>query len=225
MTLSRSRRGLTSAPGFRPLLFAFLFQCLVYSGSRLFTAGWAHTDMTTALDAATPFLPWTVAIYVLAFLFWAVNYNLAALQGGAGAWRFLAADVLGKAVCLALFLLLPTTNLRPPIPEGAALGWLMRLIHLLDTPDNLFPSIHCFNSWLCWAGIRNRRDIPTLWRYLSLVFALAIGLSTLTTKQHVMADVLAGFALGELCWQLAGRTGLGAWYGRLWRKSTGVPAT
>lgn len=223
MTLPRPVRKLAGSPGLWSLVFSFVFQCLVYSGSRLITAGWGHTDMTTAFDAATPFWPWTVAVYVAAYFFWAVNYNLAALNGGSGAWRFLAADALGKTVCLAVFMVLPTANVRSPIPDGAALGWLMGLIRLLDTPDNLFPSVHCFNSWLCWAGIRDRRDIPAFWRHFSLVFTLAIGVSTLTTKQHVIADVAAGFVLAELCWQAAGHTGLGAWYGRLWGRKKNVP--
>lgn len=198
------------------LAAALLYQCLAYSGTRVFTAGWRHWHMALALDQAMPFLPWTVAVYVGAYIFWVFNYLLAVRRGADRAWRLLAADILGKSVCLAAFLLLPTAAVRPAIPEGAPLGGLLGLIYALDTPDNLFPSIHCLNSWLCWAAIRGDRDIPAGYRAFSLVMTLAIALSTLTTKQHVLADVLAGVALGELCWQIAGRTGLGAWYGRLW---------
>ncbi len=198
------------------LLAALAYQCLVFSGTRLFTAGWRHWHMTTDLDLAVPFLPWTVAVYVGAYFFWAVNYVLALRLGEERAWRFLAADMLGKSVCLAAFLLLPTAQLRPAVPEGAPLGGLLEIIYLLDTPDNLFPSIHCLNSWLCWAGLRGCRDVPAGYRAFTLAAALAICLSTLTTKQHVLADMIGGLILGELCWQIAGRTGLGAWYGRLW---------
>ena len=200
---------------------ALLYQCIVFSGTRLFTAGWRHWHMATALDGAVPFLPWTVAVYVAAYFFWAANYLLAVRQGEDRAWRFLAADMLGKTVCLGTFLLLPTAIIRPVIPAEAPLGRLLGLIYMLDTPDNLFPSIHCFNSWLCWAGIRGRGEVSARYRAFSLLMALAVGVSTLTTRQHVLADVAAGFALGELCWQLAGRTGLGAWYGRLWRRRKG----
>ncbi len=199
------------------LLAALAYQCLVYSGTRLFTAGRHHWHMATALDRAVPFLPWTVAVYVGAYFLWAANYVLAVRRGEDRAWRFLAADMLGKTVCLAVFLLLPTAELRPAVPESAPLGGLLELIYLLDTPDNLFPSIHCLNSWLCWAGVRSCRDIPAGYRAFSLAAALAVCLSTLTTRQHVLADVIGGLVLGELCWQIAGRTGLGAWYGRLWR--------
>ena len=203
-------------PGWKMLTAAFLFQCLVYSGTRLLNTPWRHWDMTTALDRAIPFLPWTVAVYAAAFLFWFVNYNLAAEPCDSRAWRFLTADILGKAVCLVIFLALPTTNVRPDLPEGTPMGWAMRFIWLMDPADNLFPSVHCLNSWLCWAAVRGRRDIPSWYRVFSLLAALAICLSTLTTRQHVIADVVAGVALAELAWQAAGHTKLAALYRRLW---------
>ena len=203
-------------PGWKPLLLAFAFQCLVFSGTRLVNTGWAHADMTCPLDGAVPFLPWTVSVYVGAYVFWFFGYNLAALDGGERAWRFLTADLLGKAVCLGFFLALPTAMARPAVPDSAPLGWMLNVIYALDTPDNLFPSIHCLDSWLCWAAVRGRKNVPAAYRAFSLVMALAIAASTLTTRQHVIADAAAGFVLGEICWQLAGRTGLAARYRRIW---------
>ena len=213
-----SLKKLIPSPGWKPLLAAFLFQCLVYSGTRLLNGPWRHWDMTTALDRAIPFLPWTVAVYASAFIFWFVNYNLAAGAGGDRAWRFLTADILAKAVCLVIFLALPTANVRPELSSDASLGWGMRFIWAMDTPDNLFPSVHCLNSWLCWAAVRRREDIPRGYQAFTLVYALAICASTLTTYQHVIADVLAGVALAELSWQLAGHTGLARVYRRLWER-------
>ena len=205
-------------PGWKMLTAAFIFQCLVYSGTRLVNTAWPHWDMTTALDQAVPFLPWTVAVYAGAFLFWFVNYNLAVQPLDGRAWRFLTADILGKAVCLVIFLALPTGNVRPDIPEGAPLGWAMGFIWAMDTPDNLFPSVHCLNSWLCWAAVRGRADVPRWYKTLSLALVLAICASTLTTHQHVVLDVLGGIALAELAWQAAGHTDLPALYRRLWTR-------
>lgn len=215
--MTPARRPLIPAYGRWPLLFALVFQCAVYWGAKALTAGWYHFDMTTALDRAVPLLPWTVVIYAGAYLFWAVNYILAVRQGEDNGFRMLGADLLGKLVCLAAFLLLPTVTVRPEVPADAFLGRAMALIYAMDTPDGLFPSLHCFNSWLCWAGVRGQKGVPAWYRAFSLFFALAVAASTVTTRQHVLADVIAGLALGELCWQAAGRTGLGARYARLWR--------
>ncbi len=217
------RRTLIPTYGRWPLLGALVFQCAVYWGAKALTGGWYHYDMTTALDRAVPLFPWTVVIYAGAYLFWAANYILAVRQGEETGFRLLAADLLGKAVCLAVFLLLPTAAVRPEVPADAPLGRAVALLYALDTPDALFPSLHCFNSWLCWAGVRGQKGVPAWYRAFSLVFALAVAVSTMTTKQHVLADVVAGLALGELCWQVAGRAGLGARYGRLWRRQRSGP--
>ena len=216
MKLPRAAENLIPAYARRPLLAALLMQFAVYWGSKAIAHGWQHHDMTTALDGRVPLLPWTVVIYVGAYVFWAVNYVLAARQGEDRAARFLAADALGKLAAFVLFLALPTTNVRPDIPAGAPLGGALGILYALDTPEALFPSLHCFCSWLCWAGVRGQKEIPAPYRAFSLVFALAVAASTLTTRQHVLADVPAGIALAELCWQLAGHTPLARWYWNLW---------
>ena len=66
---------------------------------------------------------------------------------GTGCQRRFMGD-LTKVICLLFFVLLPTHNVRPPLETGGFTGWAMRTIWLLDTPTNLFPSIHCFVSWL-----------------------------------------------------------------------------
>lgn len=186
------------------LCFAFFWNAGVYYGARLLTASRMHYDLTTALDGLIPFLPWTISIYWGSYLFWAVNYFLCAAQDRRERMRFFGADALAKGICFLFFLLLPTTNVRPE-PVGSGF-WerLMRLLYQLDAADNLFPSIHCLASWLCWIGIRRRPDIPHWYRCFSLAAAIAVCISTLTTKQHVIIDVIGGIVLAEACYCITG---------------------
>lgn len=201
--------------GWLGLFAAFVWNMLVFIGAKLIAGSWHHYNMETALDRAIPLLPWTLIIYFGAFLFWAVNYILAVRQGEDRARRFLCADFLAKAVCLVFFLALPTTNVRPPV-EGDGLWQAgMRFLYAVDTPENLFPSIHCLASWLCYIGVRRQKSVPVWYRAFSCVMAIAVFFSTLTTKQHVLADVAGGFLLAELSWLAAGCTSLARWYGRL----------
>jgi membrane-associated phospholipid phosphatase len=91
---------------------------------------------------------------------------------------------------------------------------LMRFLYWVDSPDNLFPSIHCLTSWMCYIGIRGRRNIPLGYRIFSCLMAIAVFISTLTTKQHVLVDVVGGVLLAEGCYMITGRTRLSVWYGR-----------
>lgn len=189
-----------------------LWNGCVYYGARLLTGARLHHDMTTALDTLIPFLPWTISIYWGCYLFWCVNYCLCAAQERKERERFFCAEILAKGACLLLFLTIPTTNVRPDITGTGFWDDLMRLLYQIDAADNLFPSIHCLVSWLCWVGVRKRRDIPTWYRWFSLFAAIAVCISTLTTKQHVLADVFGGIALAEMCYALAAMPKLRAGY-------------
>ena len=70
-------------------------------------------------------------------------------------------------------------------------------MYATDTPTNVFPSIHCFNSMACNAAICHNKKIGAIRpiRYGSILLSTAIILSTLFIKQHSMFDVLTAFAL------------------------------
>lgn len=197
------------------LVLALTLNCAVYYGARLINTGRFHHDLTLPADALVPFLPWTLCIYVCAFFFWAVNYYIAARQDRSASDRFFCADVLGKLICLLLFILLPTVMTRPDLTADHVWNWLLSIIYQMDEPNNLFPSIHCFASWLCWIGVRKRDDIPLAYRWFSLLMAAAICVSTVTVRQHLLADVISGVLLAELCYRLAGYDGLRSRYSRL----------
>lgn len=178
---------------------------LVYYSARWIAKSWYHYDITTAFDRLIPFLPWTVSIYFGCLLVWGVNYLLCALQNSPERDRFFCADMLAKAVCFLFFVAIPTTNIRPDLSgEQGIWASLMKLLYQIDSPDNLFPSIHCLVSWFCWIGVRKRTDIPFAYRCFSLVAAIAVCISTLTTRQHVIADVIGGVLLAEICYWVAG---------------------
>lgn len=202
-----------------PLLFALLWNLSAYYGGRLAAQGRLHHLVAFPLDDVIPFLPWTVSIYLLSYLFWAVNYLLAARRGRDFADRYFFADFLVRCVCFLFFTLLPTTNLRPEVTGGGLWNGLMRLLYQMDAADNLFPSIHCAASMLCVLAVAGDQKAPLWYRGFSGVFAAAVFVSTMTTKQHVLVDVLGGILLALLCYWLAGRLRmLSRGYGDLLRR-------
>ena len=186
------------------LVLSVAWNCMVYSGAKFIASTWHHTDITSSFDMMIPFIPWTAIIYVSWYVFWVGNYALCAVQEENERTRFFCADIIVKAICLIIFLVFPTTNVRPEVGDSGFFENVMRLIYYIDTPDNLFPSIHCAGSWMCWIGVRKRKDIPIAYRIFSLLLAVAICISTLTTKQHVIIDVISGIVLAEGCYMIAG---------------------
>ena len=206
-----------SERGRRALLLpvlAVLWNQLVYYGG--LSAAWnsPHWCMVLGADSLIPFLPWTASIYFGCFLFWAAVYIFLAQGDKTEAYRFFWADLMAKGVCLLFFLLLPTTMPRPDIHGSSFWAYVMRFLYRVDAPYNLFPSIHCLVSWLCFVGVRRRRDVPRPLVWGTGLAAGLICLSTLTTRQHVMADVAGGIFLAELSYRAAGHPALLAPFAR-----------
>lgn len=182
-----------------PLIVAVAWNMTVYFGSRAITGGLPHHDIEGRLDGLIPLVSWTVAIYLGCYLFWIANYILIARQGKRHICQFFAADFLSRAVCLAFYLLYPTTNTRPVLEPEGFWNQMMIGLYAADAADNLFPSIHCLVSWFCYIGLRGKESIPKWYRRLSCLMALLVCGSTLTTKQHVILDVIGGILLAEIC--------------------------
>lgn len=181
---------------------ALLWNQLVYWGGAALAETRYHYQFSTALDRAIPLIPWTVCIYFGCYAFWALHYCLCAAVP-LRARRFFTADFIAKGVCFVFFVGLPTTMARPAVQGLNVWESLVRALYILDAPVNLFPSIHCLNSWLCWASAR---DIPAFsrgYKAFALCAAVAVCVSTLTLRQHVLLDVAGGILLAEVCWRLA----------------------
>ena len=188
----------------RQLLALLAGQCLSYWGGKLLTLNRVHCCMALPLDEMIPVVPWTTLIYFGCFLFWAVGYAIILRTEPEGTHRFFRAELLGKLICFLFFVAIPTTSARPEISGSGIFAWFMRFLYAADTPRALFPSMHCFVSWMCVVGLRGKPQISKAYRATAVIAALLVFASTLTTKQHVLVDVPAGVALAELVYYVSG---------------------
>ena len=187
-----------------PLVTIMAVNCLIYWGSSALTAGRYHFDFTMAFDREVPLLPVFVWFYILAFPFWAVGYLLATRRGKDMFYRFVATDLTIHFICFICFILIPTTNIRPEIPGNTLSEKILALVYSLDggnSPSNLFPSIHCYVSWMCWKGVEGSEKVPKWYQRFSLVFAILIIISTQVLKQHYIVDAAAALLLVEFFWR------------------------
>ncbi len=198
-----------------PLLTVLVFNCSVYWLPRLVTSGAVHYDLSLRLDDAIPFVPAFIVIYVLAYVQWVVGYVIISRDSEERCYRVLSGEFISKLVCLLFFLLLPTAMERPEVTGTDLFSRLTALIYSLDTPDNLFPSIHCLESWLCFRGMLGAKNAGRGYKLFSLVFTLLVFASTVLVKQHVVVDIIAGVASAELGQLAARRFGTGRIFERL----------
>ncbi len=190
-----------------PLAICFIFNCVIYWVTMALCAGLYHYDLTIAVDEAIPLQTGWIFIYLgYCYVFWFFSYLYVARvyrDDRETFFRFVTADVMSRLVCMLFFIFLPTTNVRPPITGTDISDRLTRFLYSIDQPTNLFPSIHCLVSWLCFVGIRGTKKVHIGIKIFSVISALAIIASTQFLKQHYIADVLAGVALAEVCYWIA----------------------
>lgn len=181
--------------------------CLVYYGARIFNLGRVYHCISVPADDLIPFAPGFILVYVLAFVQWGLNYLQLAHVDKTTCLRFAGALLLAKLVCGVVYLIYPTCMTCRPTPEGRdLLSALARLIFAVDTPpDNLFPSIHCLESWMCLRLTLRSKTLPRWVKWGCAAFTLLVFASVVLIRQHVLMDIPAGIAVGEVCLLLTTR--------------------
>ncbi|MGH9892250.1 MAG: phosphatase PAP2 family protein [bacterium] len=91
------------------------------------------------------------------------------------------------------FLLYPTVAPRPDAVTGNGFAvWGLRFLYDADPPYNCFPSLHVAHSFV--SGLACSRVHRSL-GVIAISCASLVALSTLFTKQHYLADLIAGILL------------------------------
>lgn len=198
-----------------PILIALIFNCAVFWLTRPITAGLRHYDLSLPIDSALPLIPAFVVIYVLAFFQWLVGYVLICRDSRERCYRVMSGEIVSKTVCLVFFLVLPTSMTRPEITGSDIFSRMLSIVYALDTPDNLFPSIHIIESWLCFRGSIGAKSLSRGYKASMLLFTLLVTASVVLVKQHLVVDIISGVAVAELGQLIAARAGTGRLLERL----------
>ena len=186
-----------------PLCLTACSMLCSYQAAKLLQAIFGFTnpqDLTLAFDTQTPFVPGWSWVYIGSYLFWIYIYTSAARDSIDTACKLAVADFIGKMICLIFFLAFPTTNIRPSVEGTGLTALLMRIIYRLDTPTNLFPSIHCFIAWLGMRYVLKSKNLKHkgIHGLISILGTLLVFASTLFTKQHVILDIFGAIVVAEI---------------------------
>jgi len=157
------------------------------------------------VDDMIPFVPAFMSIYLLCYLQWVEGFIMVGREGKSTCYRLLTAEMIAKFICLACYFLIPTTMERPDpqlLAEHGFWGQICEVVYGVDQPNNLFPSIHCLESWFCFRAAMHLKK-PGKWHVpFHLIFALLVLASVILVKQHLLLDIPAGILaveIGLLC--------------------------
>lgn len=154
------------------------------------------TDMPViAVDQNIPFIPDTVYLYKSLWLLLPIGPWL--VDSKIEFYGYVKALLLISSAGFLIFFFFPTAITRPSEIEQTNL--LYRYLIGIDSCSNACPSLHVALAILSGACCRHtfrKHGWHSPTRCLILVWVIGIIFSTLTTKQHVLMDVVAGALLG-----------------------------
>lgn len=155
-------------------------------------------SLAISLDEQIPFLPWTIAIYdwiyIIIFLPLFTVRDVKLFLAISKGFAFII------FISLTFFLFFPVKIERPEIlaPKDF-FEWWVYLNYKIDKPTALFPSMHVSNAIFSGLAVlywSKKIGVP------AFILSILISISTLTVKQHFIADVLAGIFLASLSYYL-----------------------
>lgn len=154
------------------------------------------------LDDMIPFNEWFAIPYFLWFAVFPLSLLAFLLLDKEDFLELSFVVFVGAAFSFAAYVLLPNgLELRPEVlPRENLLSSLMQLIWLIDSPNNVCPSLHVSISTAVALVTLRSRKLAGRWCLKSAVVLLMalICVSTLFVKQHSAWDLLAGVVLSVL---------------------------
>lgn len=182
------------------LLYAFIYMPWFLYLERN-TAG-DYYMMHSPLDDHIPFVEYFIVPYLLWFAFIAVTLAYFFFRDKTGFYRLCIFMFTGMTIFLVICTLFPNgQDLRPEaFPRHNIFTDLVGMVYEKDTPTNVLPSIHVFNSLAASFAIAHSRPLrQKRWvQPAAYTLAFLIILSTVFLKQHSVTDVLAAMVMAGI---------------------------
>lgn len=194
-----------------PMAMYMIFYCVTFA----VIENWNRVQYTVIHNKADNLIPFC-EIFIIPYLLWfaySVGFTVYMLLTDEKSYHevctFLA---IGMTVFLVVSALFPNILvLRPDVmPRSNVFTRLCRVLYAVDTPTNVTPSIHVYNS-LCVMIAAWKTDAPMMRakanRIFMTVFGFLIILSTMFLKQHSFSDVINAIMLALISYILIYRIG------------------
>ena len=156
------------------------------------------TYIHCAIDDYIPFCEYFIIPYLLWFLYIAVTvgYFLFFNENTTEFWSLILNLAIGMTLFLIVSYVYPNgLNIRPTeFTNDSVFTRMVQFLYRTDTPTNVLPSIHVYNSVAAFSAIHTCKNLQKHKgiRTGSFILTTLIVLSAMFLKQHSIADVATG---------------------------------
>ena len=170
-----------------------LIQAVLYFGIEYFEKDF-H-DVKRDIDDRIPEIPLTIFVYVLWFPL--IAFYPVMLYFHSGYIIYIVSVIVNILLSTIIYYVYPTSFVRPDT-DSALIGIARKLSY---KKANCVPSMHCsMCTMIIISSLYSGFDGPVICGIC--VLSVLIILSTLTTKQHAVLDVVTGVVFGAFCYFL-----------------------
>ncbi len=181
-----------------PLTLVVAFNMVAYYLIPAILGDVQRYDLSIGLDRKLPLLTWFISFYILAYVQWIGSYWYHCSRNTKLCYEITTADLIGKILSAICFIAIPTAIVRPEIVVDGFFDYWTDFIYFTDKPINLFPSIHCLESWICFRGAMMLPKKNKFYIAFQFVFTLFVFASTVFVKQHFVIDIPVAVIFGEI---------------------------
>jgi len=166
------------------------------------------TPMYHWLDDYIPFNEWFMIPYLLWFLYILITFMYFFFESKTEFYQSCAYLFIGMTICLTIYTLWPNGHhLRVDLDSlgrNNIFIELVRRLYTMDTPTNVSPSIHVFNSVGAYIAIYKNKKLQKIkWLQLfTFILTVLICMSTVFLKQHSIVDVFYALILNIVMYAL-----------------------
>lgn len=179
-----------------------LLYCLIYMSWFFYLEQTVTTEfhvIHAPLDNKIPFIEQFIIPYILWYGFVAAGVLYFFFTNKQDFYRMIVFLFSGMTAFLIISTVYPNGLMLRPDLGGRDNVFidLVKSLHSIDTPTNVFPSIHVYNTLGVWIAIIKSKTLQKhKWiQIASTILSISIILSTMFLKQHSVIDVIGAFAL------------------------------
>ena len=160
----------------------------------------------TVFDDWIPFCEFFIVPYMLWFpyMILAVIYFIFFNKNKHEYYQLAFNLMMGMTVFLIVSYVYPNAqHIRPTeFPRDNIFTDIVKWLYSTDTPTNILPSIHVFNSLAIHMSLTNCETLRNkkFIKAASFTLTALIIMSTMFLKQHTILDVVVALAMARICW-------------------------
>lgn len=154
-----------------------------------------HFPLYFDFELTIPFIPWMIYCYISLVLLLLLNVFL--LKDPKVIKVFSICLIITVLIAGLFFVLFPGKLGFNRVSDVAGYEGLFSLLHFIDQPFNLFPSLHITYSCLTVFAIVDQTT-NKIFHYFLIIWLILIGFSVVLVHQHHLFDIFSGFILAWL---------------------------